>query len=110
MPLNSANLEARLQVIAARGGTKTYGELARESELRVAELTSALEVLMEADYWAGRPILAAVCAGRMNNGMPAEGFFIKALELGINVGDRAQFIVSQRSALRALYGGATPPE
>jgi hypothetical protein len=101
------DLTARLVALAATGQTITYGALARDLGLRMAELTAMLEAEMAADHAAGRPLLAAVCAGRLNNGQPAEGFFIKALELGLDVTDRAGLVQCQRAALHALYRGAT---
>jgi hypothetical protein len=40
--------------------------------------------------------------------MPAEGFFIKALELGLDIPDRPAFVIAERAALRAFYSGVTP--
>jgi hypothetical protein len=113
------SLKARLEALAAADRTITYGRIAEEMGLRIGVVTAALEELMEQDHAAGRPLLAAVCVSRIHGYLPAEGFFIKALELGIEVGDRpleigvyegdrAAFVISQRAALHALYGGATP--
>lgn len=102
------DLTARLVALAAAGQTITYGTLARDLGLRIAALTAALEAMMAADLVAGRPLLASVCAGKLTGLAPAEGFFIKALELGLDVADRAAFVQRQRAALRALYGGDTP--
>jgi hypothetical protein len=108
----------RLKELAAADQTITYGHLAQELGLRIGVVIAALEELMEQDHAAGRPLLAAVCVSRIHGYLPAEGFFIKALELGIEIGDRpvevgvywgdrAEFVINQRAALRALYGGAT---
>ncbi|MCB6177471.1 hypothetical protein LHP98_04915 [Rhodobacter sp. Har01] len=96
-------LEARLAALAAAGATVTYGALARDLGLRMGELTAALEATMDADAAAGRPFRAAVCAGRLAQGLPAAGFFLKAAELGrFGAGDDpAGFATAQRAALQA---------
>jgi hypothetical protein len=104
-----SDLVARLQSLAAAEETITYGALARELGWRIGVLTAALEAQMEADHAAGRPFLAAVCAGRLTGDMPATGFFLKAAELGLDVQGERGLVQRQRAALRALYGGATPP-
>lgn len=94
-------LETRLDLLAASGETITYGDLARELGLRMGELTTALEALMEQDAAEGHPFRAALCAGRMNDGLPATGFFLKAAELGrYGGGDRGAYITAERAALR----------
>jgi hypothetical protein len=100
----SALLNYQLVAIAATGGTITYGAMAKRLGCRIGELTGALEAMMEADAAAGQPLRAAVCAGRLNNGMPADGFFIKALELGFDITDRDAFVASQRLALKMMHG------
>ena len=98
-------LRARLMDLAARGETITYGDLARELDIpapSIAALTALLETLMEQDAAAGRPFLAAVCAGRLGDGMPALGFFEKAAELDAALtADPEIFVIEQRRALRA---------
>lgn len=96
-------LEARLAALAAAGETITYGALARDLGLRMADLTAALERLMEVDAAAGRPLRAAVCAGRLTGGLPARGFFLKAQDLGCMAADEdpAGFVSGQRTALAA---------
>jgi hypothetical protein len=96
-------LAERLRAVAAAGGTVGYGELARDLGVRVAEVTAALEALMAEDAAAGRPLLAAVCEGRLSQGLPAPGFFMTALALGVSVDDPAAFTIQQRSALSELY-------
>lgn len=100
-------LEARLTALGASGQTVTYGALARDLGWRMGELTEALEALMVVDHTAGQPLRAAICAGRLDSGMPAKGFFIKALDLGLDVTDRATFVTAQRAALRDTASGAT---
>ncbi|MES2334832.1 MAG: hypothetical protein V4551_09175 [Pseudomonadota bacterium] len=76
-------LERRLAALAAAGETITYGELARELGLRMAELTAGLEALMEQDLRAGAPLRAALVRQRLSpHQSPAPGFFLKAAELG----------------------------
>ncbi|MBL8225313.1 MAG: hypothetical protein JNM50_08285 [Chromatiales bacterium] len=94
-------LEARLAAIAAAGQTITYGDLARELGLRVADLTARLEQLMEEDARAGKPLRAAVLRQRLSPGqLPAPGFFEKAAALGYQVSDGEAFAKDQR---RRLY-------
>lgn len=100
MPSNSADLEARLVALAASGGTVTYGALARDLGWRVAELTAALERLMEEDAAASAPQRAALMEGRLSGGLPAPGFFLKLAELGLTPADRAAYIAETRARLR----------
>jgi hypothetical protein len=92
-------LEARLDALAQAGGTITYGALARDLGLRMAELTATLEALMLVDAAAGRPLRAALCEGRLSGGLPARGFFDAARALGYDVRDPAGFVARQRAAL-----------
>ncbi|MBK8441394.1 MAG: hypothetical protein IPL38_18455 [Rhodobacter sp.] len=94
-------LETRLAALAAAGQTVTYGALARDLGLRMGELTAALEALMETDARNGHPLRAAVCAGRLSGGMPAQGFFDKAAELGFETSFPAEFAALHRAQLRA---------
>jgi hypothetical protein len=93
-------LEDRLAALAAAGQTVTYGDLARDLGLRMAELTARLEAMMEEDAAAGRPFRAALLRQRLSpDGLPAPGFFLKAAALGHPTDDRAGFVRSQRQAL-----------
>ncbi|MFN4153562.1 MAG: hypothetical protein ACK4HF_02815 [Paracoccaceae bacterium] len=94
-----SELEDRLAALAASGQTITYGALARDLGWRMAELITALEVLMEADRRAGHPLRASVCEGRLSGGLPARGFFEKAAELGFDVSNPAAFAALQRHKL-----------
>jgi hypothetical protein len=94
-------LETRLAALAAAGQTISYGALARDLGLRMAELTAALEALMEADTAAGMPLRAALCEARLTPGLPARGFFDKAAALGHDVSDPVAFTAAQRRRLRA---------
>jgi len=91
-------LESRLAALAVAGETITYGALAREFGLRVVELTTALEALMEADARDSRPFRASVMNARGTD-LPARGFFDKAAELGTGIDDRAAWIADQRLRL-----------
>lgn len=92
-------LEARLAELAKRSETITYGALAQELGWRIAELTAALETLMEEDARSERPLRAALCEGRLSGGMPARGFFDKAAALGFDLSDPSGFVAQQRQAL-----------
>ena len=99
-------LEVRLAQLAASGQTIPYGVLARDLGLTgpgvIAQLTQALETLMERDAGLGLPLRAAICCGRLNGGLPGAGFFEKAAELGCyHDQDRAEFISTQRARLFA---------
>ena len=92
-------LEARLAELASAGQTITYGALARDLGWRMADLTAALETLMERDAAEGHPLRAAVCAGRLGAGLPARGFFDKAAALGFDLSDPEDFVARTRAAL-----------
>lgn len=93
-------LESRLAALAAAGETTTYGALAKELGLRIADLTAQLEALMEADAVQDRPFRAALLRQRHSpDHLPAPGFFLKAAELGRPTGDPAAFTKAERQAL-----------
>ena len=93
-------LETRLEALAQSRQTQSYGSLAKDLGLRMAALTDALEILMEQDARAGRPLRAALVAARHSPGVPAPGFFIKASELGVYDGrDPSDFLENQQKAL-----------
>jgi hypothetical protein len=99
------NLIARLAQLAAQSATISYGDLARELAIpgpgAIAKLTTELEILMQEDAQAGRPFRAALCKGRLANGLPAQGFFDKAQALGRYQGqDPAEFVAFERQLLR----------
>lgn len=101
-------LEAALAELAASGHTITYGALARDLGLTgpgtIAKLTDALEALMQQDALANRPLRAALCAGRMANGLPGLGFFALAQALGRYGGvDPAGFAAAER---QRVWGAA----
>jgi hypothetical protein len=93
-------LDSRLAALAAAGETITYGDLARELSLRMADLTAQLEALMQEDAAAGRPFRAALLRQRLSpDHLPAPGFFHKAVELGADTSDPESFIEDQRQRL-----------
>lgn len=92
-------LEERLAALAASGETITYGALARDLGWRMADLTTALEQLMEQDARTGRPQRAALLEGRLSNGLPAQGFFLKLSELGITPDDFVRYVQETRARL-----------
>lgn len=100
-PTLSSPLELRLAALAAAGLTVTYGDLARDLGLRMAELTAQLEALMEEDAAHGTPFRAAVLRQRLSpDHLPAPGFFLKAAELGAQIADPVFFTEDQRRRLR----------
>jgi hypothetical protein len=93
-------LEERLAALAAAGATVTYGDLARELGLRMAELTGQLESLMERDAAAGKPFRAALLRQRLSpEHLPAAGFFLKAQSLGQDISDPVAFVAEHRRRL-----------
>lgn len=93
-------LETRLAALALAGETITYGALARDLGLRIGELTAALEALMAQDAAQNRPYRAVLCEGRLNNGLPAEGFFLCAESLGRPLPRHIDAVTAERAALR----------
>jgi hypothetical protein len=62
---------------------------------------------MAADAAAGRPLRAALCAGRTRDGLPAVGFFEAAARLGRYQGpaqgpEAAAFVAAERARLWAM--------
>lgn len=53
----------------------------------IRRVAGLLERLMAEDAEAGRPLLAALCVGRLRHNLPAPGFFTTAGELGLFTGD-----------------------
>lgn len=97
---------------AVAGTTLTYAELAGLMGFtppgaihRVGDL---LEVLMQEDAAAGRPLLAASCVSRARRTLPARGFFMVAAQLGLFDGDAegpaaAAFHGTQLRRVREFY-------
>jgi hypothetical protein len=98
------DLSARLAQLAAQCQTISYGELARQMAIpgpgAIATLTTLLEALMEEDAALGFPFRAVLCSGRLANGLPAKGFFDKAIALGRFAGkDPEAFVARERNFL-----------
>ena len=103
------DLEARLALLAAQKQTISYGALARDLGIpgpgAIAKLTQALEILMEIDAAARHPLRAALCTGRLAQGLPAPGFFEKAASLGYDLAENpADFVYQHRLQLWARAG------
>lgn len=93
-------LEEKLAALAAASETVSYGTLARDLGLRMADLTAQLETLMEEDAAAGRPFRAVLLHQRLSpDRLPAPGFFQKAAALGRPTDDPAAFTASERQAV-----------
>jgi hypothetical protein len=93
-------LESRLAALAAAGETITYGALATDLGLRMADLTAQLEALMEQDASAGKPFRASLLRQRLSpDHLPAPGFFQKAAALGADISDPAAFVARHRALL-----------
>lgn len=77
--------------IAGQTTPITYQTLARALDLRppntIHQVTAALELLMEEDAAAGRPLIAALVVSKARGGLPAPGFFNAAQRLGRFAGD-----------------------
>ncbi len=73
------------------GSPTTYRELAIRLALEppntIGRVAEALEVLLEEDVAAGRPILSAMCVSKTGTGIPQPGFFRAAQTLGVFTGD-----------------------
>jgi hypothetical protein len=69
----------------------TYAVLAKRLGLEppntIRRVAEALEVLMEEDVAAGRPLLSALCVSKTGTGLPQPGFFRAAQTLGVFCGD-----------------------
>ena len=88
----------------------TYAALAGRLGLKppysIHRLAEALERLMEEDVAAGRPLLAALCVSKARPGLPAPGFFVKAMALGIHFEetDERAFHASELRRTISFYG------
>jgi hypothetical protein len=92
-------LEDALAALAAAGETTTYGALAKDLGLRMADLTAELERLMEQDAALNRPFRAALLRQRLSSDqLPAPGFFLKAAALGHPTDDPAALTKAHREA------------
>lgn len=94
------DLATRLAELARRGEATTYAALARELGWRMSVLTQALETSMVEDAAAGRPFRAVLLESRLTPGLPAEGFFLKAMELSRPIARSPEAILRERTAVR----------
>ena len=82
----SDRARAYLKGLARERETTTYRHLAQALDLRppntIHQVTKVLEDLMREDHESGVPVLAALVASKVRNGLPAPGFFRLACELG----------------------------
>lgn len=113
-PAGQQDLRHYLERHAARGGTVTYDQAARDLDIeppqRIRKLAQALEQTMTADAAAGRPFRAAVVVSRTGTAMPQRGFFLHARDLGRYAGpeegpEAAEFHARELEALRAELAG-----
>lgn len=76
---------------AKTGAPTTYAELAKRLGLEppntIRRIAEALEVAMEEDVAAGRPILSVLCISKTGTGLPQPAFFRAAQTLGVFSGD-----------------------
>lgn len=86
-------MERLRQILIGQAGAQTlvtYKSLADQLGLlppnSIHQLTRLLERLMAEDAAAGRPLLAALCVGRLRRNLPAPGFFETATRLGLYAG------------------------
>jgi hypothetical protein len=102
-------LAKALDGLAAEGRLITYGELALLLQVpapgSIAQLSAALESLMEADAAAGLPLRAVLCRAKTGNGLPAVGFFEAAARLGRFGGlDAEDYVARERATLFKAAG------
>lgn len=88
----------------------TYRQLAEALGLgpprTIQRVTQALETLMREDARQGRPFIAALVVSRRGEGLPAQGFFELAVELGRFPAEPSRHADAWRDELRrALEGG-----
>ena len=97
-----AALRAYLAPRAATGERVTYRQVAQDLAVpgpgSIQIVAQALEIMMQQDVLAGRPLLAALVVSRVHN-LPAAGFFQTAQALGFDAADPAAFHAAQIAAL-----------
>jgi hypothetical protein len=102
---------------ATLGSPTTYKALADRLGLvppqTIHRICEALEILMEEDVAAGRPMLTALCVSKTGANMPAQGFFLKARLLGVFSGlpsgaDAEMFHRKELGRALSFYGAPTP--
>ena len=112
-------VRAHLQCLVASGGLITYKTLAGAMALTppntIHRVTQALEWLMREDAAHDRPFLAALVISRSGRGLPAQGFFDLACELGRfdgnpMGGEAAVFHSAEVAAARSYWSTAAVRE
>jgi len=99
-----ARLRAALEQARRERRTVTYLQAADavgvEPPQRIHKLSRLVEILLKQDVDAGEPPLAALVVSRVRGGLPAPGFFDRAVRLGIFDGrDPARFHASLLASL-----------
>lgn len=89
-------LRATLELARRERRTITYLQAADavgvEPPQRIHKLSRLVEILFKQDVDAGKPPLAALVVSRVRGGIPAPGFFDRAVRLGVFDGrDPARF-------------------
>ena len=109
-------LRQALMERATLGSPTTYKALADRLGLAppqtIHRICEALEILMEEDIAAGRPMLTALCVSNTGSNMPARGFFLKAHLLGVFSGvpggvDAEMFHREELERALSFYGAPT---
>ena len=109
-------LRQALMERATLGSPTTYKALADRLGLlppqTIHRICEALEILMEEDVAAGRPMLTALCVSKTGANMPAQGFFLKARLLGVFSGlpsgaDAEMFHRQELGRALSFYGAPT---
>ena len=82
----SDRVRAHLKGLARERATITYRHLAQALDLRppntIHQVNNVLEEMMREDHESRVPVLAALVVSKVQNGLPARGFFWLACELG----------------------------
>ena len=109
-------LRQALMERATLGSPTTYKALADRVCIvppqTIHRICEALEILMEEDVAAGRPMLAALCVSKTRANMPVQGFFLKAHLLGVFSGvpggaDAEMFHREELGRALSFYGAPT---
>ncbi|AMC99416.1 hypothetical protein LOKO_00320 [Halomonas chromatireducens] len=84
----------------------TYQQLAEALGLKpprtIQRIAHALETLMREDAEQGQPFIAALVVSRRGEGLPAQGFFDLAVELGRFPADPEQHAAAYREEFRQV--------
>ena len=89
----------------------TYQQLAEALGLQpprtIQRVAQALETLMREDAQQNRPFIAALVVSRRGEGLPAQGFFDLAVELGRFPADPAQYVKAWREEFGRVMAAKT---